>query len=86
MTKAIKPFKFAKTQRFRVIVNSACFYATAANIRSGVGDFTMCNEAVQSALVALENARSGTGAADQATIGLAGTWHNLNVQLNMSAK
>jgi hypothetical protein len=76
--------RFKQTQKFRVIVGSACFYATAKQIRSGVGDFITCNAATQKALDALEFQRSGSGVADQCTSGLAGTWEGLAVQLNVA--
>jgi len=76
--------RFKQSQRFRVIVGAACFYATAGQIRSGVGDFVKCNAATQKALDALEFQRSGSGAADQCSVGLAGTWEDLPVQLNMA--
>lgn len=76
--------RFNQTQKFRVIVGSVCFYATAKQIRNGVGDFMKCNAATQKALDALEFTRSGQGVADQCTVGLAGTWEGLNVQLNVA--
>ena len=76
--------RFKQAQRFRVNVGEASFYATAKQIRLGVGDFTKCNAATQKALDALEFTRSGTGAADQAACGLAGTWEGLQVQLNIA--
>ena len=76
--------RFKQSQRFRVIVESACFYATAKQIRSGIGDFTKCNAATQKALDALEFTRSGSGIADQCAVGLAGTWEGLQVQLNIA--
>lgn len=76
--------RFKPAQKFRVIVESACFYATARQIRSGIGDFTKCNAATQKALDALEYTRSGAGAADQCAVGLAGTWEGLQVQLNLA--
>jgi hypothetical protein len=80
--------RFKQSQRFRVIVGdtvyAACFYATAKQIRSGVGDFVKCNAATQKALDALEFQRSGTGAADQCSVGLAGTWEDIAVQLNVA--
>jgi hypothetical protein len=76
--------RFKQSQRFRIIVDTACFYATAKQIRNGVGDFTKCNAATQKALDALEFTRSGTGIADQCTVGLAGTWEGLQVQLNLA--
>jgi hypothetical protein len=76
--------RFKQSQKFRVIVGTACFYATAKQIRNGVGDFTVCNAATQKALDALEFTRSGSGAADQSAVGLAGTWEGLQVQLNVA--
>lgn len=76
--------RFKQTQKFRVIVGSACFYATAKQIRNGVGDFIQCNAATQKALDALEFTRSGEGLAEQACVGLAGTWEGLNIQLNVA--
>ena len=82
MTQTIKRFK--QTQRFRIIVGQACFYATASQIRNGVGDFITCNAATQKALDTLEFIRSGNGIADQCSTGLSGTWESLPVQLNMA--
>jgi hypothetical protein len=76
--------RFKQSQRFRVIVESACFYATAKQIRNGIGDFTKCNAATQKALDALEFTRSGKGLADQCAVGLAGTWEGLQVQLDLA--
>jgi GTP cyclohydrolase III len=76
--------RFKQTQRFRVNVGEVSFYSTAKQIRNGVGDFIKCNAATQKALDALEYIRSGTGAADQCTSGLAGTWEGLQVQLNVA--
>ena len=77
--------RFKQGQRFRIIVGAACFYATAKQIRAGVGDLMQCNAAVQKSLDALEGIRSGTGAGEQATTGLCGTWEGLAVQLNVAA-
>ena len=76
--------RFKPTQKFRVIVGDVCFYATAKQIRYGVGDFGKCNAATQKALDALEFTRSGEGTADQCAVGLAGTWEGLQVQLNVA--
>ena len=76
--------RFKQTQKFRVIVGDACFYATAKQIRYGVGDFMTCNAATQKALDALEYTRSGSGIADQCASGLAGTWEGLQVQLTLA--
>lgn len=75
-------FRFKQSQKFRVIVGDVCFYTNARTIRMGIGDFTKCNAAVQKALDALEYAKSGTGVADRATVGLAGVWEGMNVQIN----
>lgn len=74
--------RFKQSQKFRVIVGSACFYATAKQIRNGVGDFTKCNAATQKALDTLEFQRSGTDVLACST-GLAGTWEGLQVQLSL---
>ena len=76
--------RFPVSRKFRVIVDQACFYATAKQIRWGLGDFSRCNAAVQKALDALEYTRSGSGVADQCAVGIAGTWEGLNVQLNVA--
>jgi hypothetical protein len=76
--------RFKQTQRFRIIVGEACFYATASNIRNGIGDFVKCNAATQKALDALEYTRSGKGTAESAAVGIAGTWEGMNVQLNLA--
>ena len=75
--------RFKQAQKFRVIVGSACFYATAKQIRNGVGDFTKCNAATQKALDALEGYRSGDGV-EMCSTGLGGTWEDLQVQLTMA--
>lgn len=76
--------RFKQTQRFRVIVGPACFYATAKQIRYGVGDFVKCNAAVQKALDALEYTRSGDGVFDKGATGIGGTWEGLQVDLTIS--
>jgi hypothetical protein len=75
--------RFKQTQKFRVIVGAACFYATAKQIRNGVGDLYTCNAAVQKALDALEGYRSG-GVIESCVTGHAGTWEGLSVQLNIA--
>lgn len=72
--------RFPQTKRFRVIVGQACFYATAKQIRYGLGDFTKCNAAVQKALDSLEFSLS----TEPRTTGTAGTWEGLQVQLNVA--
>lgn len=75
--------RFKQSQKFRVIVGNACFYATAKQIRYGVGDFTQCNAAVQKALDSLEFTRSSDDLMSCA-VGQAGTWEGLAVQINMA--
>jgi hypothetical protein len=75
--------RFKQTQKFRVIVGQACFYATAKQIRNGVGDFVKCNAATQKALDSLEFTRSSDDLMACA-VGQAGTWEGLQVQINMA--
>lgn len=75
--------RFKPTQRFRVIVGQACFYATAGQIRNGVGDFVKCNAATQKALDSLEYTRS-CGGVLSSTVGQSGTWEGIDVQLNLA--
>lgn len=75
-------FRFNPSYKFRVVVDRVCFYATAQQIRDGVGDFPRCNEALQNALISLEKIRSGAGAADQCANGIGGTWNDFIVQLD----
>ena len=76
--------RFRQTQKFRVIIDSASFYATARQIRNGIGALGPCNAATQKALDALEYIRSGDGAAEFAARGIAGIWEGLNVQLDIA--
>jgi hypothetical protein len=75
--------RFKQTQKFRVIIDRVSFFATARQIRWGVGGLSICNAATQKALDALEYTRSGDGIADQCATGIAGTWEGMNVQLDM---
>jgi len=75
--------RFKQTQKFRIVNGNACFYATAKQIRNGVGQFISFNAATQKALDALEYTRSGTGFADSATSGIGGTWEGLQIQLDV---
>jgi hypothetical protein len=79
----MKVKRFKAAQKFRVIVGSASFYATASQIRKGVGDFTQCNSAVIRALNELELTRSSDDLMSCAT-GLACTYEGLQVQLNVA--
>ena len=73
------PNRLADSVRFRVIVDNVSFYATAKQIRTGVGDFTRCNNAVQKALTELEREMESIPVR-----GLAGCWENMNVQLDIA--
>ncbi len=75
--------RFKQSQKFRVISGNTCFYATAKQIRWGVGDLTAFNVALQRCLDALETQRSGTDAL-ACSVGLAGNWNGIVVQLNMA--
>jgi hypothetical protein len=72
--------RFKQSQKFRVIVGPASFYATAKQIRYGVGGLTTCNDAVQKALDALEYSR-----AEGRVLGISGTWSGLPVQLDVAS-
>ena len=74
--------RFPQSKKFRVIVGEACFYATAKQIRNGVGDFTKCNDALQKALDTLEFQRM-SDKRGMKSMGLAGTWEGIQVQLNL---
>lgn len=80
----MKVKRFPQSKKFRVIVEQVSFYTTAKQIRYGVGDSMFVNAAVQKALDALEFTRSGSGAADQAAVGIAGMWEGRNVQINLA--
>ena len=80
----MKVRRFPKTQMFRAIVGDACFYVRADRIRAGTGDLQRCNAALQKALDALEFTRSDGSANHCPTVGIAGTWEGLNVQLNVA--
>lgn len=73
---AFKQFK--QSQRFRIINGSACFYATAKEIRGGLGDFMKFNDAVQKALCALEF----TNGDKTPATGICGTWEGLQIQID----
>jgi hypothetical protein len=75
--------RFPQSKKFRVIVGDVCFYATAKQIRYGVGDFTKCNAATQKALDALEFQRM-SDKRGMKSVGLGGTWEDLQVQLNIA--
>jgi len=73
--------RLKQSQKLRIIISGVAIYTTAKQIRYGLFGFTKQNAAAQKALDALEFQRNGSGAADRATIGLAGTWEGLQVQV-----
>lgn len=77
--------RFKATQKFRVISGNVCMYTTAREIRNGVGDFSTFNAAVQKCLDALEFQRSGNDVLS-CSVGLAGTWEGVPIQLDMAGQ
>lgn len=75
--------RFNQNQKFRVVSGYACFYATAKEIRNGLGMMGNFNAATQKCLDALEFQRSGTDILACST-GLAGTWEGIPVQLDLA--
>ena len=65
-------------QKLRVIVNGFSIYATARQVRMGLGDCTRSNSAVQQALASLDRMQSDK----IPPCGLAGSWNNMNVQVD----
>lgn len=70
--------QFKQTQKFRIINGSVCFYATAKQIRNGLGDFGKFNAATQKALCALEFSQNDKIPAS----GMCGTWEGLQIQID----
>lgn len=68
---------YPASQKFRVCSGVCSFYATAKQIRSGLGDFSKFNDAVQKSLCALEGMRGEA-------VGLAGTWEGIQVQIDVA--
>ena len=75
--------RLKQSQKLRIIISGVAIYTTVKQIRYGLFGFTSQNAAAQKALDALEFQRNGSGAADHATIGLAGTWEGLQVQVDI---
>jgi hypothetical protein len=74
--------RFPVGQKFRVIIGDVSFYATAKQIRWGVGDIQSCNRAVLHALVELENTRSSNDYMANST-GIGTSYDGVQVQLSM---
>lgn len=77
-------FSFKPTQKFRVIIGPVSLFTTARTIRMGIGDSYKSNAAAQKALHALEHQRTGE-TNGMKSVGLAGNWEGLNVQLDEAA-
>ena len=75
--------RFKQTQKFRIVSGYTSFYATAKQIRNGVGDLSAFNAATQKCLDALEFQRGGTDVLACST-GLAGNWNGIVVQLDLA--
>lgn len=78
----MKLSRFAKNQWFRVVTQGVHFFATAHQIREGVGDHGLTNASIQQALEAFERTRSGNDLGAIAR-GIAGCWHERQVQLDI---
>ena len=75
--------RLKQSQKLRIIIDRIGIYTTAKQIRYGQFGFVSQNAAAQKALDSLEFMRSGSGAADQAAVGLVGTWEGHQVQLDI---
>jgi len=76
--------RFKAGQKFRIVSGYASFYATAKQIRNGVGDMSAFNFAAQKCLDVLEAQRNGTDILATST-GLAGNWNGIVIQLDMAS-
>lgn len=71
----MRKFKFAQSQKFRVIVNKVSVYVTAKQIRDQFGDVVRINDAVVSALSELQKMHPDA-------VGLCGRWQDVDVQID----
>lgn len=72
-----------QSQKVRIIMSGVAIYTTVKQLRYGLFGFTNQNLAATQALEALESMRNGKGSAAGSTCGLAGTWSQLQVQLDI---
>lgn len=79
----MKVRRFRKNQTFRVVTEGVHFFATAHQIRQGVGDEYRTNASIQKALDALEFSCSMPDAKIMCARGIAGEWERRRVQLDM---
>jgi hypothetical protein len=71
-----------QSQKVRIIVSGVAIYTTVKQIRYGLFGFANQNLGANQALAALESARRTDSVADR-TVGLAGTWSQLQIQLDI---
>lgn len=84
MSNTTKQFSFPLNTKFRVIVNSVCFYTTKKQILAGVGDFTNFNDAMQVFLLGFEMEVGQEKARGNTMTGFVSTCRGFTIQLNVS--
>ena len=72
-----------QSQKVRIIVSGVAIYTTVKQIRYGLFGFVNQNLAATQALEALDSMRNRKGSAADSTVGISGTWSQLQVQLDM---
>ena len=68
--------KIKASQKIRVISNGVCFFTTAKQIDSGVGEFSDFNDAIRKALDGIRNH-------PVKTLGILGQWDGFQIQLTI---
>jgi|GEM_PF-3879497 len=69
---------YSQNSKFRIVSGSVSFYATAKQIRDGVGCFSKFNRVAQQALLALES--------DRTYVGHTSTIENVQIQIDLITK
>ena len=72
-----------QSQKVRIIVSGVAIYTTVKQLRFGLFGFANQNLGANQALDALESMRNSKGSAADSTVGLAGTWSQLQIQLDI---
>ena len=72
-----------QSQKVRIIVSGVAIYTTVKQLRYGLFGFTNQNLGANQALDALELARAGEPVRKCRTVGISGTWSQLQIQLDM---
>lgn len=75
--------QFKQSQKIRIIISGVGFYTTVKEIRNSMFCFTNQNAAAQKAVCALEFIRNSKSKEDKMTVGIGGTWENLQIQLDL---